>query len=156
MSSFFERMLKHEIDTANDHLPRVRVPLDKLLREEHPCFMTRGGEPSFFRREELELLRGLVPERYRQQISLPIVIMRRPDLGAGLYTIAGSRPELFLINRVASGALQLDWREPRTWRIRETLARPEVQVVRRKLPSTTCVGIAVSSHAHAGNTNGSH
>jgi hypothetical protein len=66
------------------------------------------------------------------------------DYGQGIYTIAGSKVELFTIHRVL-GYVDLQWTDFGKWKPVERLARPQVQILRRKLPSTTTIGIAMST-----------
>jgi uncharacterized protein (UPF0216 family) len=139
-------MIEHEIDSINDHLPKKRVPLHELLEMEEPSYETRDGKISVFKKEELTQLAADIPEKHHKDITLPIVILRRMDLGTGIHTIAGTKHELFIIHRTIQkviGQVDLEWEEFPKWRPLERLARPEVQVLRRKLPSTTCIGITM-------------
>ena len=146
MSSFIDKMIEHEIDSVNDHLPKKRVPLGELLKMDEPAYETRDGKKSVFKKEELTELAADIPEKFHENITLPIVILRRMDLGTGIHTIAGTKPELFIIHRSIQkvvGQVDLEWQDFPKWKPLERLARPEVQVLRRKLPSTTCIGITI-------------
>ncbi len=147
MVPMFDHFIKHEIDAANSHLPSRRVTLCAITRADRPQYITREGTPSSFRPDEIAFLLDSVPDALRCEIRLPIIIMRRPDLGRGLYTVTGNRTELFLIHNIVVGNVDLRWDDLPQWTPRHTFSRPEVQVVRRLLPSTTCVGIA-TSHNH--------
>ena len=144
MSKFIDKMIEHDIDTLNDHLPESRVPLSELIGLDTPQFKTRIGEVSVFRVDEVEQLANEVPRHFHDDIRLPIVILRRMDYGEGIYTIAGSKPELFMVHRII-GYVDLGWQELAVWKPVEKLARPQVQLLRRKLPSTTTIGIGMSS-----------
>ncbi|MBY8997846.1 MAG: DUF61 family protein [Candidatus Thorarchaeota archaeon] len=144
MSGFIDKMIEHDIDTLNDHLPESRVPLSDLIGLDSPQFKTRIGEVSVFRIEEIEEISLEVPERFHRDIRLPIVFLRRLDYGPGIYTIAGSKAELFMLHRII-GYVDLGWEDFATWKSVEKLARPQVQLLRRKLPSTTSIGIGMSS-----------
>ncbi|NWF95386.1 MAG: DUF61 family protein [Candidatus Thorarchaeota archaeon] len=139
MSDHIERMLEREIDSVNDHLPKKAVPLRDLMRMSRPTYETRGGETSFLVRKELEYVASEVPERYHGDVMIPVVILRRMDLGQGIYTVAGTKPTLFLIHRILGDA-DGDWDRLGSWEAVDRLARPQVQLVRRRLPSTTCIG----------------
>ncbi|MHA1576237.1 MAG: DUF61 family protein [Candidatus Thorarchaeota archaeon] len=144
MSRFIERLIEQEIDSANDHLPVRKVPLDELIASDNPSFKTRGGEVSAFLTSEISMLAEEVPSIHHSSIRLPIVILRRRDLGSGIYTATGSKIELFLIQRF----LELDslgWDEINRWKQVERFARPQIQVLRRKLSSTTQLGFVGSS-----------
>lgn len=147
MSPFIEKMIERDIDTLNDHLPESRHPLSELLETDSPQFRTRDSNVSVFRKDELEELAAEVPSRFHDEVRLPIVLLRRLDYGAGIYTIAGSKIELFMIFRII-GYVDLEWENIGDWKPVETLARPQVQVLRRKLPSTTSIGIAMSTNGN--------
>ncbi len=142
MSELLKKELEHEIDRLNDHLPRNLVTLEELLRFATPRYETQSGEFSAIRREELEFLSREVPERLHIDFRLPIIILRRLDMGPGIHTVAGGRPEMFLVQRVL-GYVDLGWDCLATWQPVDILARPQVQLVRRVLPSVTCLGVAI-------------
>ena len=144
MSSKIERILEHDIDTLNDHLPLSRVYLFDLLQEKNPHFITRSREKSVFKPEELEWLSKEVPKNFHKSIRLPIVILRRLDHGQGIHTIAGNKTELFLIHRIL-GYDDLSWDDYAKWKPIEQLARPQVQILRQKMPSTTSLGIVLTT-----------
>jgi uncharacterized protein (UPF0216 family) len=118
--------------------------LSELITSKSPCYVTRNGESSSFRKEEIEMLSKEVPLEYQSELRLPIVILRRLDLGPGMFTIAGGKVELFLIQRIVVGQVNLPWGTVKTWKPIDTLARPEVQLLRRKMPSTTCIGFTLA------------
>jgi uncharacterized protein (UPF0216 family) len=146
-------MIEHDIDTLNDHLPELRVPLSDLIGLDSPQFKTRIGEVSVFRVEEIEEISLEVPERFHRDIRLPIVLLRRLDYGPGIYTVAGSKAELFMVHRFI-GYVDLEWENFAKWEPVEKLARPQVQTLRRKLPSTTSIGIGMSSKETPGFNKG--
>lgn len=143
MSRFIERLIENEIDTSNDHLPAKKVALVELVQHDSPSFLTRGGESSLFLKDEIAMLAKEIPSIHHEFFMLPIVLLRRMDLGSGIYTVAGSKTELFLISKML-GQDDLQWKDLASWRPVDRLARPQVQVVRRKLPSTTSLGFTTS------------
>lgn len=150
MSRFIEKILENDIDTANDHLPAKRVSLSFLLHQEKPSYLTRGGESSRFLVEEISTLASMVPSEHHSSFMLPIVILRRMDLGIGIYTIAGSKTELFFIHSILNPG-PIDWAVLKGWRPLDRLARPQVQIVRRKFSSITCLGFTTSIGFEADN-----
>ncbi len=144
MSPFIEKMIERDIDTLNDHLPESRHPLSELIKTDSPQFRTRDGEISVFRKEELDKLAADVPLDLHDEVHLPIVILRRLDYGTGIYTIAGNKVELYMVHRLL-GYVDLEWENFSRWKPVEKLSRPQVQLLRRKLPSTTSIGIAMST-----------
>jgi uncharacterized protein (UPF0216 family) len=143
VSEFLDRTIEREIDSINDHLPKKLVSLATLLQSEKPCYETRSGDTSAIRPEEIQFLSEEIPKRFHEEFMLPIVILRRTDLGPGIHSVAGGKPELFLIQRLL-GYVDLRWDELLRWNAVNRLARPQVQVVRRRLPSATCVGFTSS------------
>lgn len=137
-------MLEHEIDTLNDHLPRARIRLSDLLKEEYPHFTTRSGERSVFKTEELEWLSKEVPKQFHSSIRLPIVLLRRLDYGPGIHSISGNKTELFMVHKIL-GYDNLEWEKLAVWKPVEQLARPQVQILRQKMPSTTSLGIVFTT-----------
>ncbi len=140
MSSFFDRVLEHEIDLINDHLPNIRCTLKEIVETAKYEYETRGGAISAFRKEEVDLLVEIVPKRLHDEVRLPIVILRRMDLGRGIYTISGGKAELFLVIGLVVGDVDLRWDEISQWEPIERLVRPQVRMLRKKLPSVTCIG----------------
>jgi uncharacterized protein (UPF0216 family) len=140
LSPSIDKLIEHEIDTLNDHLPETRITLQELSKSGKPFFITRSGEKSIFRVEEIEWLQEQVPSRFHDSIRLPIVILRRLDYGLGIYTVAGNKTELFMIHRIL-GYVDLEWKIFASWKPIEQLARPQVQYLRKRMPSTTCIGI---------------
>lgn len=147
MSSFIDKMIEREIDSVNEHLPKKRVLLKDLLDADEPAYETKDGKMSAFKEDELLEIASDVPTQFHSEIMLPIVILRRMDLGSGIYTISGSKVELFIIHRIIQkivGQVDLDWSGFQSWTANERLARPEVQVLRKTLQSITCIGFTTA------------
>ena len=144
MNSKIDKLLEHEIDKLNDHLPRARNRLSDLLKEEDPHFMTRSNEKSVFKAEELEWLRIEVPKQFHSSIRLPIVLLRRLDYGPGIHSVSGNKSELFMIHKIL-GYDDLEWEKLATWKPVEQLSRPQVQIIRQKMPSTSSLGIVFTT-----------
>ena len=139
MTPPIDRIIEHEIDSINDHMPITRHTVHELLESDSPQYITRGGEVSILKKDEIAEIAEEVPPQFHKDIRLPIVILRRMDYGPGIYSVAGEKAELFLIHRIL-GHVDLQWGEFQTWTPVEKLMRPQVQAVRRRLPSTTCIG----------------
>jgi uncharacterized protein (UPF0216 family) len=148
LSPSIDKLIEHEIDTLNDHLPEKRITLQELSESGKPFFVTRSGEKSIFRQEEIDWLKQQVPNRFQDSIRLPIVILRRLDYGMGIYTVAGNKTELFMIHKIL-GYVDLGWEKFAMWTPIEQLARPQVQALRRMMPSTSCIGIVITTQEKA-------
>jgi hypothetical protein len=108
------------------HLPERRISLKEALSSAQPRVPTRDGGFHSFKREELELLAELLPEAEREKLLLPIFIALDPKLGRGAARISGeveARVAGRLIGKETTGEL--------------VIYRPEVALLRRKLPTTT-------------------
>lgn len=143
MSSPIDKILEHEIDSINDHMPVTRYSLKTLLDSETPSYQTRGGEESIIKKEEILEISKEVPSKFHDDVKLPIIVLRRMDYGPGIYTVAGGKPELFLIHRFL-GYVDLGWEQLASWKPAERLMRPQVQALRRRLPSSTCIGFVTT------------
>ncbi len=144
MGRFLERMIEREIDSANDHLPVRRIPLTDLLSSDTPSFKMRNGEDSMFLKDEVQMFADKIPSVHHSSIMLPVVILRRRDLGSGIYTVTGSKVELFFIQQLL-GYVDLGWDEFTRWETVDRFVRPQIQLVRRKLPSTSVIGFVGTS-----------
>ena len=143
MTPPIDKIVQHEIDSINDHMPVTRFSLSELANSDDPHYMTRNGEKSILKRDEISELVRLVPSKFHNEIRLPIVILRRMDYGTGIYTIAGGKAELFLVHHLL-GYVDLEWKDFQKWKSIEKLMRPQVQVLIQKLPSTSCIGFVTS------------
>lgn len=148
MGSIVDKLLERDIDSINDDLPRGRVSLKELIAAESPQYVTRNGETSAFHKKEITKLGEIVPRKFHGEIWLPIVILRRIDYGPGIHTVAGNKVELFLIQHLIVGDVDLEWDKLSEWKMNDRLARPQVQVLRRKLPSATCIGFTMAAETN--------
>ncbi|MFX1319493.1 MAG: DUF61 family protein [Promethearchaeota archaeon] len=131
--------LEREIAQINDHMPKTKKSLSELLDEKTPGFITREGQKSAVRVEELRELAKAVPQEYHSKLMLPFTVLRRTSLGPGAHTIGGSKLEqftvLWILGRV-EGPFEL-WRSIELPRI---IYSPEVGLLRQKLPTIVTIG----------------
>ena len=120
-------MIKFELSKLNVHLPERRLSLKEALSSAKPQVMARDGSVHTFKREELEFLAGLLPEADRDKLQLPILISLEPKLGRGTARINGEA-EVKVVSQVLE-------KEPAAGEL--LIYRPEVAILRRKLPTTT-------------------
>jgi len=122
-----DRILKFELNKLNVHLPKRRISLKEALESTRPQVATRDGSVHRFKREELDFLAGLVPEIDRGRLQLPILIALDPKFGRGAARITGEA-EVIAISQIlgkkSTGGELL-------------IYRPDVAIIRRKLPTTT-------------------
>jgi len=122
-----DRVLKFELSRLNVHLPERRISLKEALESAKPQVAARDGSIHTFKRGELDLLAKTVPEADWERLHLPILIALDPKLGRGAARITGEtevRAIGQILGKKSTGEELL-------------IYRPEVAVVRRKLPTTT-------------------
>lgn len=121
-----DRLIKFELARLNAHLPERRISLKEALSLTKPQVPTRDGSVHSFKRKELEILAKLLPEADWEKLQLPIFIALEPKLGRGAARVSGeveAKVAAKLLGKEATGEL--------------LIYRPEVALLRRKLPTTT-------------------
>jgi len=102
-----DAILAREVRKLNAHLPRKRRTLSELLAAADPSVETVDGTSIFLGRAELEELSRVVPQRYHDRLRLPLILLRRMDLGKSIYTVAGEPVEEFTVRKIL-GASETD------------------------------------------------
>lgn len=121
-----DRLIKLELARLNAHLPERRITLREALSLPKPQVLARDGSVHSFKRGELELLAKLLPEADWEKLQLPILIALEPKLGRGAARVSGKaevKVTCKLLGKKATEEL--------------LIYRPEVALLRRKLPTTT-------------------
>ncbi len=138
----FISQLEREVAQLNNHLPRTKRALNQLLTERKPSFLTRDGQLSTIRREELEKIAELVPPKLHSAVGLPFTILRRTSLGPGAHSIGGTKLEQFTVLRIINKitATYEVWREIS---LPKCIYSLEVSLLRRELPTTTAIGFGL-------------
>jgi uncharacterized protein (UPF0216 family) len=126
------------VEKLNDHLPKEYKTLDELLSMDSPSVKARDGGEIIFDRGELELLAQLIPKELYGQLRLPIVLLRRVDLGPGTFSLSGGKVEAYLALKLLGQVdVNLDGVELPVY-----IYRPQVQELRRKLRTLIVIGFA--------------
>jgi len=122
-----DRLIKFELGRLNIHLPKRRISLRAALSSPQPQILTKDGGVHALKREELEFLSKILSESDWDKLQLPIFISLEPKLGKGAARIMGD-----VETKVVGQILKKE-------KIGSELIiyRPEVAVLRRKLPTTT-------------------
>lgn len=121
-----EEYLREELRIVNMHLPYTRKPLSKLLEEDFPHVVLRDGSLHYFKRKELRLLAQILPSNRWNELRLPILIEIAPEYGEGAAVIK-DRVEAEVVAKILGIELQVPL----------VIYRPQVLLLRRKLPTTT-------------------
>lgn len=122
-----ERLIEMELSRLNAHLPRTQVSLAEALRAERPGVETRSGTFHSFRREELDELSRLLPEKSWSELRLPILIWMTRSFGSGAAVVRGDvevKAVCSLLGKRAEGS-------------EVVIYGPEIALLRGRLPTTT-------------------
>jgi hypothetical protein len=96
----FDALLGRELRNINTHLPIQRATLKELLAQPNPTLPTVDGSMIVLRKEELDELSRLVPPEYHDQLKIPLIVLRRMELGKSVYTVSGNRVEEFTVRKI--------------------------------------------------------
>ncbi len=123
-----DRLLSRQLQAMNRHLAKEKRSLSELLKEEKPRVMLRDGMPHYFKKKELELLAELLPREKHKILRLPIYIeLSSSRFGKGTARVCGVA-EVQVISKLLERKTEGD---------EMFIYRPEIRVVRKKLPTTT-------------------
>ena len=98
-----DTMLQDELRKLNRHLPRNRKTLRELLSEDSPEVSTVGGETVHLRKNEVEAFSSSLPDSLLDRVKLPLVLLRRRELGAGAFTLFGDVYEEYALVKLVNG-----------------------------------------------------
>ena len=138
----FDALLGRELRNLNNHLPKQRRSIKELLGEADSTVPTVDGHTIILRKEEVEELARLVPAEYHNLLKLPIIVLRRMELGRSVYTVSGDKVEEFTVKKILRKttaeyyAMYLD-DEPLF------LYRPDVSELLRRFHSLVVIGFGV-------------
>ena len=137
-----DAVLGHELRKLNTHLPKQRRSLTELLKLKDPTVETIDGSAIVLKRSELEELARIVPPEYQDRVKLPIIIMRRMDLGRSIYTVSGERVEEFTVKKILG---LTDDEYYQMYRDQEPayLYRPQVTELLRKFHSVFVIAFGI-------------
>lgn len=120
-----DKILKKEIFSLNKHVPRRRKTLSELLIEERPHVIDGLGNRHRFKRNELKYLSNLISKNEQSKLKLPIYIEIESETSGAIISGVIERKivSLILDKELLDGEM--------------FIYRPEMQILRRKLPTTT-------------------
>ncbi|RLE48453.1 MAG: hypothetical protein DRJ18_01985 [Candidatus Methanomethylicota archaeon] len=136
------KIWKADIERINDHLPKEFKALSQLLESPTPMVKTKSGSQIIFDKEELERLSEIIPENLHDKLKLPIVLLRRIDLGRGVFQVLGDKVEAYVVLKVLGSEGVQSVEEVA---LPVYLYRPQVFKLRRKLRTSIVIGFAFSS-----------
>jgi uncharacterized protein (UPF0216 family) len=95
-----DAILGYELRKLNTHLPKQRPSLRELLLVEDPTVEAADGSAIVLKKSELQELANIVPAEYHGSLKLPIIVLRRMELGRSVYTVSGERLEEFTVRKI--------------------------------------------------------
>ncbi len=132
-----DEYVKKQIQNLNRHLPKGRVSLEDLLERDKPRIETQDGSTHRFKKKELDYLADLLPSDEHSNLKLPIIIRISPQLGRGSAKISG-RMEKEVVGEILDKEPDDD--------DELLIYRPEMKIVRRKLPTATQYAFLISTN----------
>jgi len=137
-----DAVLGHELRKLNTHLPKQRRSLTELLKLKDPTVEATDGSAIVLKRSELEELARIVPAEYQDRVKLPIIIMRRMDLGRSIYTVSGERVEEFTVKKML-GLTNDEYYQMYKDQEPDYLYRPQVTELLRKFHSIFVIAFGI-------------
>ena len=141
---FFDVMLQNELRKLNTHLPKNRKTIRELLAEEQPSVSTVGGEKATMKKSEVEALSAGLPDELRDKVRLPLVLLRRRELGPGAFTLLGDPNEEYAVSNILgeyNGTLAEFQRSRQSPTV---FYKPQVSELTRRFHSLIVVGFGLS------------
>ena len=141
---FFDVMLQNELRKLNTHLPKNRKTIRELLAEEQPSVSTVGGEKANMKKSEVEALSAGLPDALRDKVRLPLVLLRRRELGPGAFTLLGDPNEEYAVSNMLgeyNGTLAEFQRSRQSPTV---FYKPQVSELTRRFHSLVVVGFGLS------------
>jgi uncharacterized protein (UPF0216 family) len=135
-------VLTREIQRLNTHLPKRREPMTELLKRTDPTVEAVDGSSILLRTAELQDLARIVPFEYRDRVRLPIIVLRRMDLGKSTYIVAGELVEEFTVKKILN-ITTANYQEMYKDRTSLFLYRPQLVELIQKYHSLFVVGFGV-------------
>jgi uncharacterized protein len=139
-----DTMLQDELRKLNKHLPKNRKTLRDLLSEDSPEVTTVGGETVHLRKNEVEAFSASLPDSLLDRVKLPLVLLRRRELGAGAFTLLGDVYEEYALAKLVNGfeGTFADFKESKDALL--VFYKPQVSELMRRFHSLITVGFGLS------------
>ncbi|HXZ90140.1 MAG TPA: DUF61 family protein [Candidatus Dormibacteraeota bacterium] len=138
----FDALLGRELRKLNTHLPKQRRTLKELLGEAAPTIPTIDGSMIVLRKEEIKELAQVVPREYHESLRLPIIVLRRIELGKSVYTVSEDKIEKFTVKRIL-GKTAAEYHNMYLDDETLFLYRPDVSELLRRFHSLVVIGFGM-------------
>lgn len=139
-----DTMLQDELRKLNRHLPKNRKTVRELLSEDSPEVTTVGGETLQLRKNEVETFSSTLPDDLLDRVKLPLVFLRRRDLGPGAFTLLGDVYEEYALAKLLNDfkGTFADFEESKDPLL--VFYKPQVSELIRRFHSLMAVGFGLS------------
>ena len=109
-----------------------------------PSVPTVDGGRIMMKMEELQGLAGILPENLLGRVRVPLILMRRTDLGPGAFALLGDPVEEYALLRVVSPS-EVSFEDFRLEHSAPTIFyKPQVSELLRRYHSLVVIGFGVS------------
>jgi len=141
---FVDAVFREELKRLNSHLPKNRRTLEDLLADSSPTVASVSGHLIRMKKDELLDLSRSLPAEAPKRIRLPIVLLRRRDLGTGAFTVLGDPYEEYSVLLVISGynGTFEEFRRQTSGTV--TLYKPQVSQLLRRFHSLAVIGFGTA------------
>jgi uncharacterized protein (UPF0216 family) len=141
---FVDALLRDDFRKLNSHLPKERRTLKELLSDPTPRVQAASGDFIRMKRNELEELSRSLPPEASARIKLPIVLLRRRDLGVGAFSIMGDMYEEYAM-LILADAIHGSYDQYREQKHEvDILFKPQISSLMRRFHSLLVVGFGSS------------
>ena len=141
---FSDALLRDDMRKLNSHLPKNRRTLKELLSDPAPRVPAASGDLIKMKKPELEELSRSLPAEANTRVKLPIVLLRRRDLGRGAFIVMGDRYEeyaMLLLTESFKGSFE-QFSEQKSDVI--VLFKPQISLLMRRFHSLLILGFGSS------------
>jgi len=138
----FDSLLGRELRKLNTHLPKQRRTLKELLSEAVPAVPAVDGSTIVLRKNEIEELARIVPREYHDSLRLPIIVLRRMELGKSVYTVSGDKVEEFTVKKIL-GKSAAEYHKMYLDDEPLFIYRPDVSELLRRFHSLVVIGFGI-------------
>ena len=129
----------------NSNLPKNRRTLKELLSDPAPQVSVASGYLFKMKKQDLEELAHSLPPEAQTRVKLPIVLLRRRDLGLSAFTILGDPYEEFAI-LILVDAFQGTFEQFREQKSDPVVIfKPQVTLLMRRFHSLLVLGFGSSN-----------
>jgi uncharacterized protein (UPF0216 family) len=141
---FVDAVFREELKRLNSHLPKNRKTLEELLADHSSAVESISGHIIRMKKEELNDLSRSLSAEAQKRIRLPIVLLRRRDLGTGVFTVLGDPYEEYSILLLTSAFIGTFEDFKRETHGTATIYKPQVSDLLRRFHSLIVIGFGTT------------